>query len=817
MSAKSVKVVCRFRFEKPFDSDGKADPFDEWDLMPEEATIKIKDKTFCYDAVLPSDTTQEAAYEKIGRETINDFMNGFNATIFAYGQSGSGKTFSMVGPDEINDQLALDFSSIPPNIQGLFGTIPRATVQMFQMINNFVSEGYEYQVTCSYVEIYMEEITCLLNLKDKLKIKEYPDGNVEVEGKEKIVCKTPEDIFKVIATGTKNKTTGGTKQNARSSRSHTLLVVETESKSLEGQKKKSKLNLIDLAGSEKNRNTGATGDRAKEAIKINLSLTSLNMVFMALTTPGENKYIPFKDSKLTRLLKDSLGGNSLTTLLCTASKKVRYCEDTIGTLGFAQRAKKIKNDVKQNVEMGVKEYKYLTEALKEEILILRGDLHKSNIPIHIITDKKLLSFIPQDAIGGKTDGGEGDKPSDGMPEITSSKPSGMSPNKGNIKARKRMSILNLDEDEIILKYCELRAKYDNLLESASGKIYEMSQKQNQSEVTNNWSGQNIKTEEDNQILEKYKKMIAEKDKEIWELNDKVKEFNHENQGTQEMLKLNQEDIQYLSERVDKHKAKKKVLKEENAKLTEELARYSSKVEDLFKKVNLSEQANAVYNFKIEELQRKVDESLKVKEDSHADEKLLHIKIKSLEDEIKAMNEKEEGVAKEAVEQIKVDYENKIKEIKAENNVLKTNVSKLTDRINNIKSKVSINKNSNIFSGLLKKSSEGNHFLKLAQQESVKTESVLNEVWKDKIDELKKLRQNIIHLSPQTVSTRSIPDCDYQNIDFDDEDAFKKMQEKLNLREKKHNEEKEKQRKEKEEKEMKELKELKEKMEKEQKV
>jgi len=317
MSAKSVKVVCRFRFEKPFDCDGKDDPFEEWEILSEENTIQIKGKTFVFDGVLPPDTTQEAAYEKVGRETISDFMNGFNATIFAYGQSGSGKTFSMVGPDEINDQLALDFQAIPANIQSLFGTIPRATLQMFEAINNAISDGAEYTVTCSYVEIYMEEITCLLCLKEKLKIKEYPDGNVEVEGKQKVVCKCPEDIFKVIATGTKNKTTGGTKQNARSSRSHTLLVVETVSKLVDGQKRKSKLNLIDLAGSEKNRNTGATGDRAKEAIKINLSLTSLNMVFMALTTPGENKYVPFKDSKLTRLLKDSLGGNSLTTLLCT--------------------------------------------------------------------------------------------------------------------------------------------------------------------------------------------------------------------------------------------------------------------------------------------------------------------------------------------------------------------------------------------------------------------------------------------------------------------------------------------------------------------
>lgn len=123
---------------------------------------------------------------------MSEFMNGFNATIFAYGQSGSGKTFSMVGPDEINDQLALDFQQIPEKIQGLFGIIPRGTLQMFETINHLVSQGNEFQVQCSYIEIYMEEIKCLLSQKDKLKIKEYPDGNVEVEGKDKVITKCPE-------------------------------------------------------------------------------------------------------------------------------------------------------------------------------------------------------------------------------------------------------------------------------------------------------------------------------------------------------------------------------------------------------------------------------------------------------------------------------------------------------------------------------------------------------------------------------------------------------------------------------------------------
>ena len=119
-------------------------------------------------------------------------MNGYNSTVFAYGQSGSGKTFSMVGPDEINDQLAKDWQLIPNSYQDLFGIIPRATLQIFETINHYVNQNYEYQINCSYIEIYMEDIKCLLSLKDKLKIKEFPDGSVDVEGKEVINTKTPE-------------------------------------------------------------------------------------------------------------------------------------------------------------------------------------------------------------------------------------------------------------------------------------------------------------------------------------------------------------------------------------------------------------------------------------------------------------------------------------------------------------------------------------------------------------------------------------------------------------------------------------------------
>jgi hypothetical protein len=573
-------------------------------------------------------------YQIVAKETISEFMNGYNATIFAYGQSGSGKTFSMVGPDEINDQLANDFTAISTGIQELFGTIPRAVLQIFQTINELVLEGYECQVTCSYVEIYMEEITCLLSLKDKLKIKEFADSGIEVDGKKKVVCKTPEDIFKVIAMGTKNKSIGGTLQNERSSRSHTLLIIELNTKSVDGQEKKSKLNLVDLAGSEKTRNTGATGDRAKEAIKINLSLTSLNMVFMALTTPGENRYVPFKDSKLTRLLKDSLGGNSLTTLLCTASRKVRYTEDTIGTLGFAQRAKKIKNKVTQNVMMGVKEYRYLADAMKAEIMILRGDLQKAGLPIHLISDKKVLLFVPNEAIN--TD--EQQHESIGVNDD----------NKG-----RRGSLTGLSSDQIVMKYIELRARYDNLFESAGRKISELT-----------YRPEIMFTDTTKDDDERINKILSEKDAQIGEINQKhqaecddykktIEELERklqtatkekieialdrerllsEGESTQDMLNLNFNDITNLSDKLKKVSKKKSYCKQKSIKQEAEINDFSQRINEMYQKVSQSEYANSVYEAKIADLNRIIANHLETIQETV--EKLNELKVL------------EEGLAKE---------------------------------------------------------------------------------------------------------------------------------------------------------------------------
>ena len=199
--------------------------------------------------------------------------------------------------------------------------------------------------------------------------------------------------------------------------------------------------------------------------------------------------------------------------------------------------------------MGVKEYKYLTDALKSEILILRGDLKQSNLPIHIITDKRVLSFIGNDE-------SEGSKSDDTKLESVtseSSKPSNESSSKGNIKIRKRVSLLNLDEEEMILKYCELRAKYDNLLFSSSSKIYEL-------QSANDLKNDHVVDEEvQKQIVDKekelnlkYQQVIDEKERIIMELRDQVKELTSENESKQELVNLNSETEAYLNEKLEKY-------------------------------------------------------------------------------------------------------------------------------------------------------------------------------------------------------------------------------------------------------------------------
>ena len=387
MSKESIKVCCRFRKE----FDHAEDEYDSWGFDEENATIYYgergtkSEKKWVYDYILIPDCTQEQMYEKVAKKTIVDFTEGYNGTIFAYGQSGSGKTYSMLGPDSVFETLASSAEN------ELYGITPRAVYQIFNIFKDFERSGTKWKLTLSYIEIYNEKVKCLLSKKDGLKIREDPNEGFVIPEKETMDCNSPLSVFEGINLASKNRATGATNQNERSSRSHAILQLELIYNSIDGLVRKSHLSLVDLAGSERIAKTGAEGQRLKEAQKINQSLTTLGMVIMSLTTPG-CKHIPFRNSKLTLILKDSLGGSSKTTLLCTASRLKRHSEESIQTLYFASRAKTIKNNAKKNIILSAGELQYLANGLKKEIMLLRGQIKNVGYQWRLIEDKKILSF-----------------------------------------------------------------------------------------------------------------------------------------------------------------------------------------------------------------------------------------------------------------------------------------------------------------------------------------------------------------------------------------------------------------------------------------
>ncbi|CAO4375116.1 unnamed protein product [Caenorhabditis nigoni] len=284
-------------------------------------------KDFTFDGSYFMDSTGEQIYNDIVFPLVENVIEGYNGTVFAYGQTGSGKTFSMQGVESIPAQR---------------GVIPRAFDHIFTA--TATTENVKFLVHCSYLEIYNEEVRDLLGAdnKQKLEIKEQPDRGVYVAGLSMHVCHDVPACKELMTRGFNNRHVGATLMNKDSSRSHSIFTVYVEGMTETGSIRMGKLNLVDLAGSERQSKTGATGDRLKEATKINLSLSALGNVISALVD-GKSKHIPYRDSKLTRLLQDSLGGNTKTIMIACVSPSSDNYDETLSTLRYANRAKNIKN------------------------------------------------------------------------------------------------------------------------------------------------------------------------------------------------------------------------------------------------------------------------------------------------------------------------------------------------------------------------------------------------------------------------------------------------------------------------------------------
>ena len=323
--------------------------------------IKEKDSNipgnliFKYDKVFKSDSQQNEIYENVGKRIVGDVMEGYNGTIFAYGQSGSGKTYTMYGPDILDETFK--------------GIIPRIVEDIFNYVEK-ADENIDFQFKLSVLEIYKEVMYDLLTQQSNgIKIQENPESGVVIDGLSEVYLSSLNEFFEYVELSQINRKTAETKLNHNSSRSHCILILEvTQSFKKEKLIKKGILNLVDLAGSEKVSKTGAVGLTLEEAKKINLSLSTLGNVIHSLTHKSE--HIPYRDSKLTRLLKESLGGNYKTSLIVTCSPHSYNLDEVVSSLLFAKRVKTIKNIVKVNI-------KYSYEELQKMVYLLNAKLKRA--------------------------------------------------------------------------------------------------------------------------------------------------------------------------------------------------------------------------------------------------------------------------------------------------------------------------------------------------------------------------------------------------------------------------------------------------------
>jgi kinesin family member 5 len=290
---------------------------------------------------------QEEIYSEAIIPIIESVLEGFNGTVLAYGQTSSGKTFTMQGPDIMD-----------PMQQGI---IPRMVKTVFEKIES-ASEDIEFTVKISMIEIYMEKIKDLLDpTKTNLKVHEDKVKGLYIADVTETYVGEELEVYQAMKTGNDNRAIGVTDMNKQSSRSHSIFIMTVSQRNnSDFSVKTGKLYLVDLAGSEKVGKTGAKGQTLDEAKTINKSLTALGLVINALTD-GKSQHVPYRDSKLTRVLQESLGGNSKTCLIITCSPSIYNEAETISTLRFGKRAKQIKNKPKINKEVSFAEMKLMLE------------------------------------------------------------------------------------------------------------------------------------------------------------------------------------------------------------------------------------------------------------------------------------------------------------------------------------------------------------------------------------------------------------------------------------------------------------------------
>ncbi|XP_064876793.1 kinesin-like protein KIF1B isoform X2 [Oncorhynchus nerka] len=382
MSGASVKVAVRVR---PFNSRETSKDSKCIIQMQGNSTIisnpknpKDPAKSFSFDHSYWSHTTpedptfasQSLVYNDLGKEMLQHAFDGYNVCIFAYGQTGAGKSYTMMGRQE----------------EGQEGIIPLLCEELFEKINDNNKDEISFSVEVSYMEIYCERVRDLLNPKNKgnLRVREHPLLGPYVEDLSKLAVTSYNDINDLMDAGNKARTVAATNMNETSSRSHAVFTIVFTQRKYDSEtdlstEKVSKISLVDLAGSERADSTGAKGTRLKEGANINKSLTTLGKVISALAEVSKKKkktdFIPYRDSVLTWLLRENLGGNSRTAMVAALSPADINYDETLSTLRYADRAKQIKCNAVINEDPNNK----LVRELKDEVTRLKDLLRAQGL------------------------------------------------------------------------------------------------------------------------------------------------------------------------------------------------------------------------------------------------------------------------------------------------------------------------------------------------------------------------------------------------------------------------------------------------------
>ncbi|KJE89435.1 Kif15-b protein, partial [Capsaspora owczarzaki ATCC 30864] len=368
----AIQVYVRLRPIARDESSGSVEQ-SRFQITEDSKSIIHNNTAYTFDEVVGEDVKQEAVFRSVGKVIVDNCIQGYNGTIFAYGQSGSGKTHTMLGPHDAKKESQQDGKTEMHTLRGL---IPRTFEYLFAQLNNEKLRNHKVETTCklSFFEIYNENIYDLLDGTSTTSLKLHDDSSIE--GLRQPTITSPQEANRLLFDGMSNRRVAATSLNRDSSRSHAVLTLVVDiSEKGDGVKsglksgRTARLHLIDLAGSERQRDTQTAGQNLKEASKINLSLSSLGNVMSALV--DKKAHVPYRESRLTMFLRDSLGGNTKTFIIANINPILKCVQESLSTLGFAARAKQIKNKISIN-EKTVGDASQLQGEIKRLKALLEG-------------------------------------------------------------------------------------------------------------------------------------------------------------------------------------------------------------------------------------------------------------------------------------------------------------------------------------------------------------------------------------------------------------------------------------------------------------